>query len=231
MKDNPTILCIETSTEICSVALIKEGSVASLIESYLRYRHGEWLTVAIDYALQAASTDKTELDAVSITLGPGSYTGLRIGLATAKAICMALNIPLIGHSSLEILAHGIADLYKTDCFVLPMMDARRMEVYSAIFNGELERVTEDKPLILDERVCAEIQEQYGTIYIGGDGAEKSVDLWPDKSKIRFSVDNISAKFQLKETLRKYSAEIYEDIAYSTPTYLKNPNITKPKRTL
>lgn len=231
LKESPTILCIETSTEICSVAVIKEGQIASLVESYIRYRHGEWLTIAIDDAMNAALCDKRELDAISITLGPGSYTGLRIGLATAKAMCSALDIPLIGHSSLEVLAYGISDSLPGEEYIMPMIDARRMEVYTAIFDSSLHRLTEDSPRILDEDYCSELQAQYPRIYIGGDGAAKSLELWPDKRNIRFPVDNISAKYQLWSALMRYSLQEFQDIAYVAPIYLKNPNITVPKRTL
>ncbi len=231
MDKSPIILCLESSTQICSVAVLKNGQVASLIESHLRYRHGEWLTTAIDHALDAASASKEDISALSITTGPGSYTGLRVGLATAKAFCMALGIPLITHSSLEVLAYGIRNHVDSPAYVMPMMDARRMEVYTAIFNSEMEYLVKDTPLILDEVTCRDLQEKYSPLIIGGDGARKSLEFWPQKNFLTFSIENISAAHQACIAWKKFSEKNFQDIAYVSPIYLKKPNITKPKRTL
>lgn len=225
------ILCIETSTRICSVAVICDDTVGALVESHIKYRHGEWLTIAISQALEAAIVKQDELDAISITLGPGSYTGLRIGLATAKAMCMALNIPLIGHSALEVLAYGIYETGNSGEYIVPMMDARRMEVYAAVFNKSMERLREDAPLILDEQTSDELERTYTSMAIGGDGAIKSKNLWRNKNTIRYAVPEISARFQLIPARKKYIEKTFQDVAYVAPIYLKKPNITKPRRTL
>lgn len=228
---SPNILCLETSTEVCSVAVIKGGLLASLQESFLRFRHGEWLTIAIAQAMEAAELKREELHAISITIGPGSYTGLRVGLATAKALCLTLDIPIVCHSSLEVLAYGIKDSYCEDELLIPMMDARRMEVYTACFNGQMERLSEDKPVILDKEWIDGIVDKNLSVVIGGDGAEKSLPLWGGEKFLRFPVKTISAQYQLIPAVEKYKIKKFQDIAYVSPTYLKKPNITKPSRTL
>ena len=131
------ILNIETSTNTCSVALAQNGELLSYKEEHNIQSHASLITVFIDEVLQNAKKKASELDAVAVSIGPGSYTGLRIGLSCAKGLCYALNIPLITIDSLESLAQGmISEKYDANALYLPLIDARRNEVYYAIFNAK-----------------------------------------------------------------------------------------------
>jgi tRNA threonylcarbamoyladenosine biosynthesis protein TsaB len=146
----PLILQIETSTEICSVALSKNGQLLYSVESDDPNSHTEKLTLLIQTCMVQTGYSFKQLDAIALSDGPGSYTSLRIGAATAKGICYAMDIPLLTFNSLTILANGIDTLLiGSDDIILPMIDARRMEVYTAVYDKQLKQLEEIQPLILD----------------------------------------------------------------------------------
>jgi tRNA threonylcarbamoyladenosine biosynthesis protein TsaB len=210
------ILHLETSTKVCSVALSQDGQLKSVKEiADDQYAHGEQLTLLIDAALNAQELTPRDLSAVSVAAGPGSYTGLRIGVSTAKGLCYALGIPLIAIDSLTAMAYPATEKHpgKTLC---PVIDARRMEVYSTIFSPSLEIL---KPLsadILDPQSYADLE----PFVFFGDGAAKAVELWKDRD-VQFDAEmRCTAAGQVKPAYEKFIAQAFEDVAYFEPLYLK-----------
>lgn len=213
------ILNIETATTNCSVALGRDGQVLALKEDYnTSYSHAERLHVYIQEILKENGLDPDDLDAVAVSQGPGSYTGLRIGVAAAKGLCYSLDIPLLSVATLHSLAHQVAK-EDTD-FIFPLLDARRMEVYTAGFDGEKNKILEARAEILDENSFAEFLGK-GKLTFIGDGVEKfeAICVHPNA---RFQKDSLpSAKEMVALAEEKFNAEDFEDVAYFEPFYLKD----------
>lgn len=210
------ILHLETATKVCSVALSTDGKLVQLAEiADDQYAHGEQLTLLIDQVLKNAGLTPKDLHAVAVTSGPGSYTGLRIGVSTAKGLCFALQIPLIAVDALVSMAFLASEKYPNSR-LCPMIDARRMEVFSAIYEADLSIVKPISADVLDETTY----EQYGTFVCFGDGAEKMKDLWADRA-LTFDLDlKPSASGQIALAYQKYLLQQFEDVAYFEPFYLK-----------
>ena len=143
------ILCLETSTDVCSVAICQNGQLLSCVEQVNTQNHAEEITLMINKSLKEAKISLQELSAVAVSAGPGSYTGLRIGVNTAKGLCFALEIPLIGLSSLEILANCVENC-EGGSIIMPMIDARRMEVYMATYDHQYGLLSPTEAVIIDE---------------------------------------------------------------------------------
>ena len=225
------ILSIETSTSICSVALHENGNLIAIRENNSDKSHAKLIMQFIDEVLQEAIIDKQELKAVAIAAGPGSYTGLRIGTATAKGICCALEIPLIAISTLEALIRGAIDETKQEeAYYCAMLDARRMEVYCQLANESKKIVCETHAHIVDENSFKEqILDQ--KTYFFGDGAEKCKEVLDHPNAIfdlsvEPSADNIG-----KLAIDKYKNGDFENVAYYEPDYLKEVRITTPKKNI
>jgi len=218
------ILHLETATKVCSVALSSNGElVASREIEEEGYSHGENLTLLIQSLLSEANLSMTDLNAVSVASGPGSYTGLRIGAATAKGICYAMDIPLIAIDALSSLCELARKKYpKTN--LCAMIDARRMEVFSLIQDASgvpLKQISAD---ILDENSYKE----YEPFVYFGDGAEKMCQLWSERS-LQVDLDvKSSAVGQLKCAFEKFQRQEFEDVAYWEPFYLKDFIVQSPK---
>ena len=213
---NHYLLHLETCTKMCSVALSENGKLLDCIENDAEnYIHGEYLTVFIEEILSKNQLLPNQLAGVSFSSGPGSYTGLRIGLSVAKGLCFALSIPLISVSTLKVLALTGKEKYPNSTLV-PMLDARRNEVYCEIFDKEL---TSIKPLsadVLDEKSY----QNFEPFVYFGDGAEKMSTQWENR-KITFDESiKLSAKGQVALAYEKFNQNEYEDVAYFTPLYLK-----------
>jgi tRNA threonylcarbamoyladenosine biosynthesis protein TsaB len=211
------ILHIETATKVCSVALSRNGQLIQLAEiNEDGYSHGEKLTCLIEQCLQRTDLSLKDLQAVSISSGPGSYTGLRIGVSTAKGLCYALKIPLIAVDSLESLA--VVGSKKYPHHVLcPMIDARRMEVYSAIYSSEFNVLKEISPDVIDEHSYAE----FGQFICFGDGASKLSDVWKARKEITIDTSIFpSAVGQVTLAFQHFQNNKFEDVAYFEPFYLK-----------
>lgn len=223
------ILNIETSTEVCSAALTAEGMVLCHNEDFQGRNHAALLSGFVKRCLDHAREHEMKLDAVAVSLGPGSYTGLRIGLSEAKGLAYALDIPLIGVSTLQLLAvHAMfnADL-DPDVLLAPMIDARRMEVYTAVYDFALQEIMKPQPLILDESSYSD--ELAGAkVAFFGNGSEKArkVLTSPDAIFIPDVVPLASDMIALAE--RSYARREFIDLAYSTPEYLKDFQAIKPK---
>lgn len=220
------ILGIESSTLNCSVALFENGQLIHLEENAdTGYRHAEWLHAFIERCFQATNRKMTALNAVMVCRGPGSYTGLRIGVSAAKGLCYALNIPLLSVSSTELLALSSP---KTD-FVISVLDARRMEVYVEVRNQVGEIVVPVQAVVADHDFMQEYLEQGECIFIG-DAAEKlkTVVVHPNA---RFIQCFPSAEFMCAISADMYLEKRYEDVAYFEPFYLKDFVAGAPRKLL
>jgi tRNA threonylcarbamoyladenosine biosynthesis protein TsaB len=211
------ILNIETATTNCSVSLSKEGDCLFLKEdNHLNYSHAESLHVFIDEVLKSAQIKPSQLNAIAVSKGPGSYTGLRIGVSAAKGLCYALDIPLISVNTLYSLAHQIQ---VEEGLIVPMLDARRMEVYSAIYNAEHQQIRDTEAQILDESSFKEILNK-GIVYFIGNGVEKAKILIQHENAIFIDGKLPSALQMIPLAYQKHKKNDIEDVAYFEPYYLK-----------
>jgi tRNA threonylcarbamoyladenosine biosynthesis protein TsaB len=220
------ILSIETTTPLCSVALHRSGELLCTRETMEEGGHGKRLTRLIEAVCQEAETSLGQLDAIAVSNGPGSYTGLRIGLATAKGLCFGLEKPLITLNTLKIMANAWGDVHK-NAWVLPMMDARRMEVYAAVFDGNSkEALVKTKPVILEPSSFSSLDKP--TIAFGN-GAFKWKDACANKW-ITFSDEHSypHAKFMGKDAEIAYSKQDFASLVLAEPEYLKEYMGVKPK---
>ncbi len=212
------ILCLETSTTNCSVSISYKGETLVLKEdNSANYSHAESLHVFISEVLKEAKLDKSKLDAIAISKGPGSYTGLRIGVSAAKGLCYALDIPLISISTLESLARQVE--IKSGSIV-PMLDARRMEVYSAIFDANHNLLRKTEAQILDEFSFHEILKE-NTVYFIGNGVEKTKTLINHINAVFIEGKLPSAHQMGALAFIKYKISDIENVAYFEPFYLKD----------
>ena len=231
------ILCLETSTAVCSVALVENGNVVALRESLDGQNHAEKITLFIDEVMKEAGVAYKDLDAVATSMGPGSYTGLRIGVSTAKGLCYAMEKPLIAIDTLAAMAYGFEDNKTTrqqdnklGSILCPMIDARRMEVYTAFFNEKLERTSETEALVIDENSFMEL-EQDNHLYLFGDGADKLAALFENDENITVVEKfHCSAAYMAKLADEAFTNKQFVDTAYFEPFYLKNfvPGMPKVK---
>ncbi len=211
------ILNIETSTTNCSVALFVNGEHIVLKEdNSSSYSHAERLHVYIDEVLTSAQISRYELHAVAVSKGPGSYTGLRIGVSAAKGLCYALDIPLISVPTLEILAHKV-ELQKG--YIVVMLDARRMEVYSAVFDTNYQCIEPTSAKVLDPSSYNDIL-QNQPVYFVGNGVEKTQSII-NHPNAHFDTQLPSAQQMCGLSFSKFQAKNFEDLAYFEPFYLKD----------
>lgn len=226
------ILCIETGTSVCSVALADGDRLLGLKEAHDEKAHAARLTVLIGDLLEEKGVSMSSIDAVAVGKGPGSYTGLRIGVSTAKGICYALDRPLIAVGSLDSMVWGAKALLErkrslTPDFYCPMIDARRMEVYTALFDPKGDQVMETRAMIIEEDAFHEVLEKNRIVFFGS-GASKSKSLIASRNAIFLDDFSPSAQFMVPLAQRCYSNNRFEDVAYFEPYYLKDFVATKPK---
>lgn len=216
------ILGIETATKICSIALTKGEQLLAVEEIGGAFSHAENTTVFIEKVMQQSGKKLAEVDAVAISRGPGSYTGLRIGVSTAKGLCFALNKPLIAVDALQAMALRMAK-QTTDKNLLfcPMIDARRMEVYTAIYNFKNELVESISAKIIDEDSFSKFLANQKIIFFG-DGAEKCQTLFAENKNAIFNESVLPSAIEINElALKKLNNKQFEDVAYFEPFYLKD----------
>ncbi len=225
------ILLIETATQACSVALSIDGVVVSTKEEIGQNLHASKLTLFIQQVMQSAMLEFKGLDAVAISKGPGSYTGLRIGTSTAKGLCFALDIPLIAINTLEMMVGGF--IVKNPSYrglICPMIDARRMEVYSAVFDVHLKEIVPTQAKVIAGDSFAELLSAQKITFIG-DGALKCSETINNPTAI-FSADNFNQAQNMSLLAENaFLAKRFEDIAYFEPFYLKDFVVTKSKQNL
>jgi tRNA threonylcarbamoyladenosine biosynthesis protein TsaB len=215
------ILNIESSTTNCSISLSLEGKVISIKEDNdEKYTHSTNLHSFIKYVLNESNVSINELSAIAVSNGPGSYTGLRIGVAAAKGLCYALDIPLISISTLLVLAKQIK--FKKDGLIIAVMDARRNEVYSAVYDKSYNKIREVIPEIINEDSFSELVSKNKLHFIGS-GQEKCKRLMKTNPNLIFSSKSKfpSANEMASLSFEKFNNSKFEDIAYFGPDYLKN----------
>ena len=233
------ILNIETSTRVCSVCISKDGIVKSFRESNDEKTHAKLLTVFIDEIVKEQNLSFDDFDAVAVSKGPGSYTGLRIGVSTAKGLCYAKDLPLIAINTLEAMANGVITKVNTNelniddfenAILVPMIDARRMEVYSAFLNSKGEIIREVKAEIIDENSYRDILAKQKMIFFG-DGSEKITDTIKHENAIFIENANPSSLSMAVLSEDAFIKEEFKDIAYFEPFYLKDFVATIPKKNI
>jgi len=215
------ILHIEKATTVCSVALSENGKLLSLKEENKGLKHADNITLFIMHVLKESGKKITDLDAVALSSGPGSYTGLRIGTSTAKGLCYALDKPLISVSTLQSLTlNAILKISEESALFCPMIDARRMEVFCAVYDHQLNETETPSSKIIDEDSFSALLKSR-KIFFFGDGAEKCKPVLANQSNAVF-IDNIypSAAFMISIAEKKYLKKQFEDTALFVPFYLK-----------
>ena len=222
------ILGIETSTKICSVAISNGNKLLALEEEGGDYSHSEKLTVFIQKVVKKTSLNLREIDAVAVSKGPGSYTGLRIGVSVAKGLCYALDIPLIAVDTLQAMA--LHPKLSADLFC-PMIDARRMEVYTAIYDAQNTMVAPIIAKIIDDTSFSDYL-QKGKVVFFGDGAAKCKEVLGGHENAIFSEEGLpSAQYINQIALEKFNRQKFENVAYFEPYYLKDFIATTSKKLL
>lgn len=223
------ILQIETATQTCSVALAVDGETIALKEETARNIHAGSLTLFIEDVMQQASLRYRDLDAIAVSKGPGSYTGLRIGISTVKGLCFALDKPLIAINTLTMMANGfLLDNQGYSGLVCPMIDARRMEVFTALFNEQLEALAPVTAKIIDADSFATELAAHQITFLG-DGALKCSEVLAHPNSV-FSTTNYNSAAHLTQlALKAYQQLEFEDVAYFEPYYLKDFVFTAPKK--
>ncbi|MCQ2202831.1 MAG: tRNA (adenosine(37)-N6)-threonylcarbamoyltransferase complex dimerization subunit type 1 TsaB [Bacteroidales bacterium] len=221
------ILCIETSTDVCSVALVKNGNTIAHKEVVGTNAHAATLTPLIQALLEENNSNMTQVEAVAVSSGPGSYTGLRIGVSTAKGICYALGKPLIAVNSLHVIAEAIFAEYPDAHLAAPMIDARRMEVYTEIINREGEIVMPVEAKVIDS-TSFRVELLRDEIYFGGNGSDKCrQEITSANAKFVEGIVPL-AKNMARLAQYKYDTKQFESVAYFEPFYLKEFVATTPK---
>lgn len=230
------ILCIETGTDVCSVGIARDGELLSLRESDMGRDHARLVAVYVDELLKETDLRPEELDAVAVGMGPGSYTGLRIGVSFAKGLCYGLNIPLIAVGSLDAMAQvaiedheaGIISVENWDeALLCPMVDARRMEVYTQIFDTACQSLSEVGAEVITEQSFEQWRKDRQLV-IFGNGAAKCLELLKDVTYIKVTP---SARGLARLAHQRFEAGKFEDIAYFEPFYLKDFIVIPSKKKL
>lgn len=231
------ILNIETATNVCSVALADNGELISFKESLKDKSHSTLLSVFIEEVLKENKISVIKLDAIAVSKGPGSYTGLRIGVSTAKGLCYGGNIPLISVNTLKVMASGIINNQilsklnlksKDNTLLCPMIDARRLEVFTAIYNHLNQTIEETQAKIINPSSYNKYLAKKKLIFFGT-GANKCSKIIKSKNALFIENFNTSARYMIKLSEEAYKNKKFENVAYFEPYYLKDFIATVPKK--
>ena len=215
------ILNMHTATEMAIVNICNGPEVLATLFNADTKQHASFLHTAIEQLLSENKIEKHQLKAIGVSNGPGSYTGIRVGLAAAKRLSYALQIPMITFNTLEAMATtAIKEIKNEDAYYCPMIDARRMEVYTAVYNYHLKEIIHPQAMVLTENSFEEISQQQEIIFFGN-GSEKFKLLAPDLKGTFSTVNEISSDSLGEITWKKYLEHLFADIAYSEPLYLKD----------
>lgn len=214
------LLCIETSGKNCSVALFEGLQLVSIREVHTeQFSHSENLHVFIEQVLKESNLQPKAIEAIAISAGPGSYTGLRIGVSTAKGLCYGWDIPLIALPTLRILAEQVSYEFTDIEYIIPMIDARRMEVFTAVYSRDFSPILKERSEILTESTFDTYLNKGKTIFLG-DGITKFQAICKHENAYFWENKFPSARQMGRLALEKYQAQAFEDIAYFEPFYLK-----------
>ena len=227
---NPTILYIETATDVCSVALSRGAEVIGLKEEAGGNNHAKHLLPFVDEVLKQGGCTVSDLNGVAVSVGPGSYTGLRIGVSTAKGIAYTAGIPVMAVGTLESIAQGARESW-TDASaealqIVPMLDARRMEVFTTRYDFDMQSLEEVSAKIVDENTFAELLSEHKVLFCGN-GMPKCREILSANPNAFFAEVPVSAKNMLPAALRKWQNSDFENVAYFEPFYLKEYVAAKP----
>ena len=218
------ILYIETATKVCSVALSERGKLVGIRESTIANSHSEVLSTFVEELIVEQEWNYNDLDAIAVSKGPGSYTGLRIGISSAKGLCYALEKPLISVSTLQSMAKGMLEIISPiskNILICPMIDARRMEVYSALFDTNNKEVRDIEAQIINNSSFDKYFENH-ILYFAGDGADKCKETFSSQQNAHFLDEfEISSKYMIEIATEKFENNKFENIAYFEPYYLKD----------
>ena len=227
---NPILLHIETATDVCSVALSRGAEVIGLKEEAGGNNHAKHLLPFVDEVLKQGGCTVSDLNGVAVSIGPGSYTGLRIGVSTAKGIAYTAGIPVMAISTLESIAQGAKQLWREsneeEVQFVPMIDARRMEVFTTRFDFDMNLLEEISSKIVDENTFAELLSEQKVLFCGN-GMPKCRELLSVCPNARFVDTPVSAKNMLPAALKKWHNNDFENVAYFEPFYLKEYVAAKP----
>ena len=223
------ILSIDTSTKVCSVALHSDGKLLAISELYTEKSHSGMLTTLCENVVRYAGFSLNDLDAFAVAKGPGSYTGLRIGVSTAKGFCFALDKPLIAVNTLEAMAYQLKDFYDETHLLCPMIDARRMEVYCQILDNQMNVISETEAKIINELSFSEILDEKKIVFFG-DGATKCRAEISHKNAVFLNTEiHPSAKTVGLVVTKSYEKSLFENVVTFEPFYLKDFVGTQPKK--
>ena len=227
------ILHIETATDICSVCLAEEGKVTAIRETGEERSHASILTVFIEELLNENSLKTGDLDAIAVSMGPGSFTGLRIGVTVAKGLCYGASLPLISVPTLESMCNGFLkenNSYEANDLFVPMIDARRMEVYAAVFDSKGKTLKETSAIVVDTGSFADFLAEHNLFFFGT-GAGKLTNTITHTNALFSENFLISSAYMTDIALGKFRQKEFEDTAYFEPYYLKDFITTVPKKNL
>ena len=224
----PLLLLIETATSVCSVGLAKDGEIIALRQSSVKNSHAALVTVFAEDVVKEADISFNDIDAFVVSKGPGSYTGLRIGVSTAKGFAYALSKKLIAVNTLQALAAGMKTQMEKEggnpenFLFCPMIDARRMEVYTALYDSRLKEIKATEAVIVNENTFKELLNK-NKIVFAGDGAAKCKPLLEKNVNARFLNQDVlpSAKYMVKIAEQRFAGNLFENTAYFEPFYLKD----------
>ena len=226
------ILCLETATPVCSVALNDGNRCLALRECVGQNAHSEKITIFIKEVLDEVGVGYDQLDAVAVSMGPGSYTGLRIGVSTAKGVCYAADRKLMAVDTLHAMAFGMKERLgnelETNDLLIPMIDARRMEVYASIFDANLNKIQDTAALIIDENSFSDLVAEGRRLWLFGDGAPKLKAVFANRPEIHIIEGcNPSAAYMAPLVDKALQENQFVDVAYFEPFYLKDFVAGKP----
>jgi tRNA threonylcarbamoyladenosine biosynthesis protein TsaB len=220
------IVSLETSVKVCSAAIHDSGQLVASSEVHIEYSHASKLAVLVHEVSRSANIQLSQLSAVAVTSGPGSYTGLRIGTSTAKGMCFSLDIPLISVGTLDLLAYQMSHRNSQKVYLCPMLDARRMEVYCQVFNPSLETIQSTEAKVIDESSFQEVLDKNQVIFFG-DGAMKCKEKITHQNAHFVEGVYPSASHLGSMAFQKFAKGQFEDLLNFEPHYLKEFMIKKP----
>jgi tRNA threonylcarbamoyladenosine biosynthesis protein TsaB len=212
------ILHIDTAVESASVCLAEDKEITGFESNSIQKEHSSWLHPAIDRLFKSAGRKLSNADAVAVTIGPGSYTGLRVGMAAAKGLCFSLGLPLIGINTLELMARDLTTKDLSAQFIIPVIDARRMEVFTAVYDHELREIRPPHALIITANSYDEFSGKGSVIFTGNAVAKLKQVIRHDN--VLFNDGMPDARSMAGLASERFEEKVFSDVAYTEPLYVK-----------